>query len=119
MRDQSSQFVPDSSFNVVREMKICFHTIILRGVNFIVVLMFSMALESGRHYANNSPRWAHNPGRECPLHIPNYLYAWTMCIEAQILSLYLVMWIDYECLKIRGHIAFFEKEYYIMGVIYS
>ena len=36
MRDQRSQFVPNSSIDVVGERKICFQTIILKGVNFIV-----------------------------------------------------------------------------------
>ena len=36
MRDQSSQFVPNSGFHVAGENKICFQTIIFEGVNFIV-----------------------------------------------------------------------------------
>ena len=36
MRDQSSQFVPNSSLHVAWKMKICFQTIIVKGVNFIV-----------------------------------------------------------------------------------
>ena len=32
MRDQSSQFVPNSDLHVVGEIKICFQTIILKGV---------------------------------------------------------------------------------------
>ena len=36
MRDQSSQFVPNSRLHVAGEKKICFHTIIFKGVNFIV-----------------------------------------------------------------------------------
>ena len=34
--DQSSQFVPNSGLHVAGEMKICFRTIILKGVNLIV-----------------------------------------------------------------------------------
>ena len=36
MRDQSSQFVPNSGLHVAGEKKICFHAIIFKGVNFIV-----------------------------------------------------------------------------------
>ena len=35
MRDQSSQFVPNSGLHVVGEKKICFQTIIFEGDNFI------------------------------------------------------------------------------------
>ena len=36
MRNQSSQFVPNSGLHVAGENKICFHTIIFEGVNFNV-----------------------------------------------------------------------------------
>ena len=36
MRDQSSQFVPNSGLHVAGENKIRFQTIIFEGVNFIV-----------------------------------------------------------------------------------
>ena len=40
MRDQSSQFVPNSGLHVAGEKKICFQTIIFEGVNFIVNTRF-------------------------------------------------------------------------------
>ena len=42
-----------------------------------------------------------------------------MCIEDHMLILYLVMWIEYECLKARGHIAYSMWECFVTGVNYS